>query len=91
MWAVIRAFHTAAHLTLVTSSVMQTELRAAGAAPPASIHVWKKGVCSDTFHPRFRSDAMRVRLAGGDAAPSGPVLLSVGRLGHEKNLAFLKV
>lgn len=58
-------------------------------APPApSIEVWKKGVCSDTFHPRFRSQAMRERLSGGN--PEAPILLSVGRLGNEKNLKFLK-
>lgn len=144
MWAIIRFFHVAAHLTLVTSGVMATELAAqarlpAGAppttpscwtvrgghasnicpgwsfqlfgcflhpcgpahtfgsnssccaqdAPPApSIEVWKKGVCSDTFHPRFRSQAMRERLSGGN--PEAPILLSVGRLGNEKNLKFLK-
>ena len=89
MWAIIRFFHSAAHLTLVTSTVMATELAANDAAPAETISVWKKGVCSDTFHPQFRCDAMRARLAGG-AAPDGPVLLSVGRLGSEKNLSFLK-
>ena len=60
------------------------------AAPPAhQVEVWKKGVCSDTFHPRFRSTAMRERLTGG--SPEAPLLLSVGRLGNEKNLKFLKV
>lgn len=64
--------------------------RAAQAAPAKeSIEVWKKGVCSDTFHPRYRSDEMRARLSGGH--PQAPILLSVGRLGNEKNLKFLKV
>jgi sulfoquinovosyltransferase len=89
MWALIRFFHGAAHLTLVTSTVMEAELAAAGAAPSDAIEVWKKGVCSDTFHPRFRCAQMRARLAGG-APPGAPLLLSVGRLGSEKNLAFLK-
>jgi glycosyltransferase involved in cell wall biosynthesis len=53
------------------------------------VEVWKKGVCSDTFHPRFRSQAMRERLSGGN--PEAPILLSVGRLGNEKNLKFLRV
>jgi hypothetical protein len=55
----------------------------------AALQVWNKGVCSDTFHPRFACPDMRARLAGGDA--SAPLLLSVGRLSHEKNLTFLKV
>lgn len=88
MWAIIRFFHVAAHLTLVTSGVMASELAAQDAPPAPSIEVWKKGVCSDTFHPRFRSQAMRERLSGGN--PEAPILLSVGRLGNEKNLKFLK-
>lgn len=88
MWGVIRFFHSAAHLTLVTSTVMATELAANDAAPAETIAVWKKGVCSDTFHPQFRSEAMRARLSGGH--PEAPLLLSVGRLGSEKNLSFLK-
>lgn len=88
MWAIIRFFHTAAHLTLVTSGVMARELAAQSAPPAKQLDVWKKGVCSDTFHPRFRSDAMRERLSGGN--PDAPILLSVGRLGNEKNLKVLK-
>ncbi|KAL4452539.1 hypothetical protein ABPG75_008201 [Micractinium tetrahymenae] len=88
MWAIIRFFHTAAHLTLVTSGVMARELAAQSAPPAKQLDVWTKGVCSDTFHPRFRSDAMRERLSGGN--PDAPILLSVGRLGNEKNLKVLK-
>ncbi|PSC74099.1 sulfolipid synthase [Micractinium conductrix] len=88
MWAIIRFFHAAAHLTLVTSGVMAKELAAQAAPPAHQVEVWKKGVCSDTFHPRFRSTAMRERLTGG--SPEAPLLLSVGRLGNEKNLKFLK-
>lgn len=50
--------------------------------------VWKKGVDSDTFHPRFRSEAMRLRLTNG--RPERPVMVYVGRLGFEKNLFFLR-
>lgn len=88
MWAVIRFFHTAAHLTLVTSQQMATELTAQKAAPEESINVWKKGVCSDTFHPKNTCTEMRRRLSNGH--PEAPLLLSVGRLGTEKNLDFIK-
>lgn len=56
--------------------------------PGLMMQVWKKGVCSDTFHPRFRCAAMRERLSGGH--PDAPLLVCVGRLGAEKNLKFLK-
>lgn len=88
MWAVIRFFHTAAHLTLTTSKQMAVELIAQRAAPKQTIAVWKKGVCSDTFHPRHECAMMRERLSGGH--PEAPLLLSVGRLGTEKNLDFLR-
>lgn len=88
MWAVIRFFHNAAHLTLATSSVLAEELAAFKAAPRHAISVWKKGVCSDTFHPRFNCAEMRAKLTEGH--PEAPLLLSVGRLGSEKNLEFLK-
>lgn len=88
MWSVIRFFHNAAHLTLATSSVLADELAEFGAAPKNSISVWKKGVCSETFHPRFKCENMRSKLTQGN--PDSPLLLSVGRLGSEKNLTFLK-
>jgi len=88
MWAVIRFFHNAAHLTLATSSVLAEELANYRAAPRHMIDVWKKGVCSDTFHPKFTCNAMRAQLTDGH--PEAPLLLSVGRLGSEKNLDFLK-
>ncbi|GAB4823657.1 hypothetical protein N2152v2_010703 [Parachlorella kessleri] len=74
MWSIIRFFHNAAHLTLVTSTIMREELARFGAAALQAIEVWKKGVCSDTFHPRYRSQAMRERLSGGH--PEAPILLS---------------
>lgn len=88
MWAIIRFFHAAASLTLVTSTIMAAELAAQEAPAAHAVEVWKKGVCSDTFHPRFRSQAMREKLSGGH--PEAPILLSVGRLGNEKNLKFLR-
>ena len=88
MWAVIRFFHNAAHLTLATSSVLARELASFAAAPAHAITVWKKGVCSDTFHPSHKCTDARVRLTEGH--PDAPLLLSVGRLGSEKNLKFLR-
>jgi sulfoquinovosyltransferase len=88
MWAIIRFFHNAAHLTLATSSILAGELAHFAAAPRHLISVWKKGVCSDTFHPQYKCSTMREKLTDGN--PEQPLLLSVGRLGSEKNLKFLK-
>ena len=88
MWSIIRFFHNAAHLTLATSSILAHELANFAAAPRHAISVWKKGVCSDTFHPQHKCSNMRLKLT--DNNPDAPLLLSVGRLGYEKNLKFLK-
>lgn len=68
--------------------VLAEELASFDAAPREAIDVWKKGVCSDTFHPRYSCPNMRHVLTDGN--PDAPLLLSVGRLGSEKNLEFLK-
>lgn len=63
-------------------------------APPAQ--VWPKAVDCELFHPGRASQGMRARLAGGspDGGPAprldGPLLLYVGRVSPEKNLALLR-
>ncbi|KAE9455551.1 hypothetical protein C3L33_12547, partial [Rhododendron williamsianum] len=52
------------------------------------IRVWNKGVDSKSFHPRYRSHEMRLRLSNGD--PEKPLIVHVGRLGKEKSLDLLK-
>ncbi|EPS57405.1 hypothetical protein M569_17413, partial [Genlisea aurea] len=52
------------------------------------IRLWNKGVDSESFHPKFRSYEMRLRLSGGE--PEKPLIVHVGRLGVEKSLDFLK-
>ncbi|KAG6554726.1 hypothetical protein Mapa_003745 [Marchantia paleacea] len=89
MWWVIRFLHRAADLTLVMSSALGKELKAAGAAAADKIGIWSKGVDSESFHPRFRSQEMRVKLTKGQ--PATPLIVHVGRLGAEKNLEFLKL
>lgn len=51
--------------------------------------VWKKGVDTEVFNPKFKSLEMRSRLTDGH--PEDPIMVHVGRLGAEKNLKFLKV
>eukprot|EP00850_Spirogloea_muscicola_P005144 SM000023S07600 [mRNA] locus=s23:306162:309405:- [translate_table: standard] len=63
MWAIIRILHQAADLTLVVSSAMGKELYNAGCSAADRIRIWRKGIDSDSFNPRFRSDEMRYRLS----------------------------
>ncbi|KAJ7557543.1 hypothetical protein O6H91_05G131400 [Diphasiastrum complanatum] len=88
MWMVIKFLHRTADLTLVTSHALGKELKAAGAAAADRIRVWRKGVDSENFHPRFKSQEMRMKLTDGEV--ERPLVVHVGRLGAEKNLDFLK-
>jgi sulfoquinovosyltransferase len=88
MWFIIRFLHRAADLTLVMSHALGKEMKAAGASTAEKIRIWRKGVDSESFHPRFKSQEMRNRLTNG--MPDTPLIVHVGRLGVEKNLDFLK-
>ncbi|XP_062095295.1 sulfoquinovosyl transferase SQD2 [Humulus lupulus] len=88
MWLVIKFLHQAADLTLVPSAAIQKDLQAERVAADNKIRLWNKGVDSESFHPRFRSDEMRFRLSNGE--PEKPLIVHVGRLGVEKSLDFLK-
>ncbi len=85
LWPVLRSIHNAADLNLTPSRQTRTELQEHGFA---SVEIWRGGVDTERFHPSRRSLAMRERLAGG--RPDGPVILYVGRLAPEKNLACLR-
>ncbi|GKA53251.1 sulfoquinovosyl transferase SQD2-like protein, partial [Tanacetum coccineum] len=78
----------AADLTLVPSAAIAKDLRQARVTAANKIRLWNKGVDSESFHPKFRSHEMRVRLTNGE--PDRPLVVHVGRLGVEKSLDFLK-
>ncbi|CAK9279103.1 unnamed protein product [Sphagnum jensenii] len=78
----------AADLTLVMSHALGKEMNAAGASTAEKIRIWQKGVDSESFHTRFKSQEMRNHLTNG--VPDTPLIVHVGRLGAEKNLDFLK-
>jgi glycosyltransferase involved in cell wall biosynthesis len=84
LWPLIRAVHGAAHVNLAPSRFTCAELEAHGVR---RVGLWRGGVDAERYHPRKRTLAARVRLAGG--CPDGPLLLAVGRLAPEKNLAVL--
>ncbi|CAN8257406.1 unnamed protein product [Cochlearia groenlandica] len=88
MWSVIRFLHRAADLTLVPSAAIGKDLVAAGATAANQLRLWNKGVDSESFNPRFRSQEMRIRLSNGE--PEKPLVIHVGRIGVEKSLELLK-
>ncbi|CAL5437393.1 unnamed protein product [Camellia sinensis] len=53
------------------------------------IRLWNKGVDSESFYPKYRSQEMRIRLSNGE--PERPLIVHVGRLGVEKSLDLLKM
>ncbi|XVF76787.1 hypothetical protein PTKIN_Ptkin13bG0294900 [Pterospermum kingtungense] len=88
MWLILKFLHRAADLTLVPSVAIGRDLQAARVTAANKIRLWNKGVDSESFHPRYRSHEMRLRLSNGE--PEKPLVIHVGRLGVEKSLDFLK-
>jgi glycosyltransferase involved in cell wall biosynthesis len=81
--AYLRWFHNRTGVTLVPSRATQQRLQAAGVHRVA---IWSRGVDGEVFHPRFRDHALRSRMG---LRPDDILLLYVGRLAVEKNLAAL--
>lgn len=82
LWALVRAGHQHAALTLAPSSVSAWQLAAHGIEP---VERWPRGVDGQRFHPSFRDEGLRRRLA-----PGGELLVGyVGRLAREKQLERL--
>ncbi|KAJ7697245.1 hypothetical protein B0H17DRAFT_1197643 [Mycena rosella] len=82
-WAVHAYLHSFARYTLVPSASTAGLLAQKGFA---NLRVCERGVDRGMFDPALRSPALR--LAWG-AAPTDTIILSVGRLSPEKNLALL--
>lgn len=81
MWELIKTAHNSAALNLCTSTAMVAELKSHGVE---MVDLWQRGVDTEQFHPRFRSEAMRERLTQGH--PHDRLLLYVGRLSAEKEI-----
>jgi phosphatidylinositol alpha 1,6-mannosyltransferase len=81
-WWLLRWFHSRCRATYVPSPSARRELETRGIP---RVDLWERGVNCDRFGPRFRSDDLR-RSIGADGIP---VLLYVGRLVREKDLADL--
>lgn len=84
-WWLIRLVHTRTDLTLVTSPQIKQELEENGIE---RVEVWRKGIDTIRFDPKFRSDTMRERMTEGN--PDDFLMVYVGRVGGEKRLKDIK-
>ena len=78
----LRRFHQRAGATLVPTEALADELHAMGVDHPRLL---RRAVDTQLFHPRFRSEKLRACWGVG---ASTPVVLYVGRIAAEKNLAL---
>lgn len=83
MWAYRRRLHNACDVTLCPSPSTAHSLAARGFD---RLTVWPRGVDMHQFSPKWRSYAWRAAITSD---PSRPIVLFVGRLSPEKNLAAL--
>ena len=81
LWRCMRSTYNRADLTLATSQPMQAELEAKGIR---RVHLWRRGVDTNLFHPRKASAEMRARLTAGH--PDEKLLVYIGRLSVEKEI-----
>jgi sulfoquinovosyltransferase len=82
-WLMLRLEHNRADFTLTTSPQLCEELVSHGFE---RVGLWRKGIDTNIFNPRFRSSEMRMRLTDGH--PEDKLIIYVGRVGMEKNLGF---
>jgi glycosyltransferase involved in cell wall biosynthesis len=82
-FAYLRWFHNRTVVTLVPSQA--TRARLLGDAVQR-VEIWSRGVDGRVFHPGHRDEGLRRSLGLG---PDGVLLVYVGRLAPEKNLAAL--
>lgn len=81
----LRHFHNTAQRTHVPTIDLRQQLDLAGFE---RLQVIGRGVDTRRFSPQARSQALRERILGPHAPPDAPVLLYVGRLSREKNIAL---
>src|SRR5271170_5114871 len=84
-WKLMQIRHRRANLNLCTSTAMIEDLGRRGIDHLA---LWERAVDAGRFRPGTGNPEMRWRLSGGQ--PESPLLLYVGRLSAEKDVARLK-
>ena len=83
VWSHLRRFHDDGVLSFCPSEATRRELEARGFHD--RFRIWGRGVDSELFHPRRRSEELRRSLA----PDADVVLLYVGRIAPEKRLDLL--
>ena len=97
-WGLVKFTSSAADLTLVTSPQMAQEFADHGIK---RVDVWRKGIDTDRFSPKYKSPEMRARMlaptgtdpstCAASKSDSKPfLLLYVGRISEEKRIAMLR-
>ncbi|WP_077324669.1 glycosyltransferase family 4 protein [Virgibacillus siamensis] len=81
IWWYFRKLHNKADLNLCTSNTVKNELEQHGIE---RVHVWKRGVDTELFHPNKYHKEMRDKLTNNQ--PEKRLLLYVGRLAAEKEI-----
>ncbi|CAB9515910.1 Sulfoquinovosyl transferase SQD2 [Seminavis robusta] len=84
-WQLIRIFHSMVDATVATSPQIVQEFKDHGIP---RCFLWEKGVDTERFHPRFKSQEMRHRITNGN--PDDFLIVHVGRLGREKRIDEIK-
>ena len=81
-WSYLAWFYNRCQMTYAPSNSARSELHDRGIR---DVELWQRGIDRSRFSPQFRSEELRART--GD--PALPLLLFVGRLVREKDLADL--
>lgn len=82
-WRRLLSIHNNCDVTFAPTLAVARDLRERGMR---RVHICGRGVDTAAFHPAHRDDSLRARYA---ASSDAPLLLYVGRISPEKNLAAL--
>jgi phosphatidylinositol alpha 1,6-mannosyltransferase len=82
-WRWVRRIHNLAGRTLAPSTSAARDLAEHGIE---RVHLWRRGVDAERFHPRHRDEGLRAQFVGDGELLAG----YVGRLAPEKHLQLLE-
>ncbi|MDL4839797.1 glycosyltransferase family 4 protein [Aquibacillus rhizosphaerae] len=85
LWWYFRTIHNRADINLCTSGSVLTELKEKRFH---NVHLWKRGVDTNQYHPKRYDDGIRNRLTAGKKDKK--LLLFVGRLAPEKDIEKIR-
>lgn len=83
-WQYFKWFHESSDINFAPSEQTRLKMEAMGIRRLA---LWKRGIETERFHPRFRDETLRFEWTNGNG--DIPCLVHVGRLAREKELDVL--